>query len=256
MEIIAVDNFEQHVGSYLQREIIYNSNGFDCIDISLNRFSKNHCRNVNFSAGICLHVCNELDHNSLGLKYQYHDFSTLISTFYLSGTKGIIFPIHQRFKENYLEIAGNHYLCYPSDSQQIEQYFADEHYHMVTIAFDLERLNRFAIDLECLPRALQLLLENSVTQPFNFPVGGITPEMQIILWQIINAPYQGILQRMYLECKAIELIVLQLVQLKEREKGKQKLTNLKKDDIEKIYQAKEVLISNCVEPPTLIKIAQ
>ncbi|GJD15207.1 transcriptional regulator [Rivularia sp. IAM M-261] len=256
MEIIADEDFEQQVGSYLQREIIYNTNGFDRIDIGLNRFYKNNCRGVKFSSGISLGVCDELYHNSLGFKCQYHDSSDLISTFYLSGTKGVISPIYQGCKENYLEVPGNHYLFFPSDIQELEQNFAGEHYHLVTIAIDLEIFNRFVTDLECLPRPLQLLLENSLIQPFNVTVGGITPEMQIILWQIINAPYQGILQQMYLESKAMELIVLQLAQIKAREQGKQRATNLKKDDIEKIYQAKEVLISNCEEPPTLINLAQ
>jgi AraC-like DNA-binding protein len=255
MEIIAYEDFEQQVGNYLQRDIIHNADGFDWIDIGLNRFSTNNCRGVEFSSGIRLEICNESYHNSLGMTTQHLDSSNLISTFYISGTKGVISP-YQESKETFLEIAGNHYLFFPSDIQELEQYFAGEHYHLVAIDISLELFNRFVTDLECLPRPLQLLLKNSLTQPFNLPVGGITPEMQIILWQIINAPYQGILQHMYIESKAMELIVLQLAQIKAREQGKQRATNLKKDDVEKIYQAKEVLISNCEEPPTLINLAQ
>jgi AraC family transcriptional regulator, transcriptional activator of the genes for pyochelin and ferripyochelin receptors len=256
MEIISGDDFEEGSEGFLQREVIYNANGFDGIDISKNRFSENNCRWVDFSSELKLVICNENFYNSLNLKYQQPHFSKLFSAFFLAGTRGMIFPRYFGLGANYQERVGNHYLYYQSDSQRVEQYFPDEHYHVFTLEIDLALLKTFATDIESLPKSLQLLLENDLTQPFYLPGSGITPEMQMILSQILNAPYQGILQRMYLECKVTELIVLQLANLKEREKDKQRFTSLKKGDIEKIYQAKEVLIRNCVEPPTLIKLAQ
>ena len=61
------------------------------------------------------------------------------------------------------------------------------------------------------------------------------------------------LQKIYLESKTLELLVLQLALL---ETDKRKAIKLKQSEIDKIYQAKDLLINNISEPPTLINLAQ
>ncbi|MEM6402240.1 MAG: hypothetical protein AAF757_18755 [Cyanobacteria bacterium P01_D01_bin.116] len=80
--------------------------------------------------------------------------------------------------------------------------------------------------------------------------------MQTVLWEIINAPYQGIVQRVYLESKTLELLALQLAQFIETEEKVTRVCNLKAGEIEKIHQAKEILINNITEPPTLLDLAE
>ncbi len=110
--------------------------------------------------------------------------------------------------------------------------------------------------MSIVPSAITTLLETGRSPCFHLSMGKITPTMQTVLWQIINTPYQGTLQRMYLESKTLELLVLQLSQLLEVETKPAKNTNLKAEEINKIHQAKEILLNNLTEPPTLINLAK
>lgn len=102
----------------------------------------------------------------------------------------------------------------------------------------------------------QIFARKSKSDIFHLPVGKISPAMQTVLRQITLTPYRGMLQRMYLESKTLELLVLQLAQLLETETNRMAVTNLKAGEIDKIYQAKEILINNIAEPPSLIDLAR
>ncbi|MEM9163802.1 MAG: AraC family transcriptional regulator, partial [Cyanobacteria bacterium P01_F01_bin.4] len=80
----------------------------------------------------------------------------------------------------------------------------------------------------------------------------MTPAMTIALQQILHCPYQGITKQLYLESKALELITLQLHQVNEN----QPTTSLKLDDIDRIYLARDILIRNLDDPPSLLSLAK
>jgi AraC-like DNA-binding protein len=258
MEIITdADFYQQKEESFKQGQLIFNTNGFDRIERCQDNFSKNNCRMVELRPDLNLDICNELYHKSVNVKSQYDDTCKLLAKFYISGNREVIFPNLKGVDNTSQETGGNNYLFYLPETEQIEQSLAGEHYHLIYISLDINLLQNFAIGLvETLPKQLQLLIETDSIQPFHRPVGNITPAMQTVLQQIINAPYQGVIQRMYLESKALELFALQLAQWLETEEGKLKTVNLKANEIDKIYQAKEILISNHAEPPTILNLAQ
>ncbi|MDV3347326.1 AraC family transcriptional regulator [Leptolyngbyaceae cyanobacterium CCMR0082] len=82
----------------------------------------------------------------------------------------------------------------------------------------------------------------------------MTPAMSIALQQILQCPYQGITKQLYLESKALELITLQLHQLTEDRSTAS--TSLKLDDIDRIHLARDILIRNLNEPPSLLLLAK
>ncbi|MEO0825513.1 MAG: AraC family transcriptional regulator [Cyanobacteria bacterium J06642_9] len=73
--------------------------------------------------------------------------------------------------------------------------------------------------------------------------------------QILHCPYQGITRRLYLESRAIELIALQL-QSDSADTGSQLSSTLRSDDVDRIHQAREILLSNLGDPPSLLELAQ
>lgn len=105
-----------------------------------------------------------------------------------------------------------------------------------------------------LPTALKQLAQGVDEQPY-FQFGTITPAMQVALYQILNCPYQGLTKRIYLESKALELIALRLDQ-NFTEPPKTSSRHLKEADIERIYQAREILRDELEQPPSLIDLAQ
>ena len=98
---------------------------------------------------------------------------------------------------------------------------------------------------------LQQIFSNNQTG-FQWLTANITPAMTIALQQILQCPYQGITKRLYLESKALELITLQLTQLSED----QPAASLKLDDIDRIHLARDILIRNLDDPPSLLSLAK
>ncbi|WP_082803833.1 MULTISPECIES: helix-turn-helix transcriptional regulator [unclassified Anabaena] len=104
------------------------------------------------------------------------------------------------------------------------------------------------------PAILQNLIKTH--QESSFQIDNTTPEMRVALEQIINCPFRGLTKKIYLESKCLELIALKLEQLAKKENNGTKTTNFKKDDIDRIHYAKEILTNNLDNPPSLLELAR
>jgi AraC-like DNA-binding protein len=87
-------------------------------------------------------------------------------------------------------------------------------------------------------------------------VGKVTPVLEGLLWQILRCPYQGITKRIYLESKALELISLVIEQEREIKVKKRSLKALKPGTIERIHDAKTILLQNLDCPPSISDLAK
>ena len=76
----------------------------------------------------------------------------------------------------------------------------------------------------------------------------ITPEMKVIMEQILNCPYQGETRRQYLERKALELVTLRVQAITQ--------PRLNPTDLDSIYQAASILKSEMANPPTVEVLAR
>ncbi|MEM9818914.1 MAG: AraC family transcriptional regulator [Cyanobacteria bacterium P01_D01_bin.6] len=83
-----------------------------------------------------------------------------------------------------------------------------------------------------------------------------TPEMNVVLHQILNCPYQGFTKKIYLESKAIELLALGIHNLERNSFEETNKYKPKKDEIDRLHYAKEILFSNLQKPPTLNSLAK
>ena len=110
--------------------------------------------------------------------------------------------------------------------------------------------------LQQLPKDLQRLLAGD-TQVALSPIQTITPAMQMALRQILDCPYQGVVKHLYLESKALELLVLWLEQVFSLY-GSASVTHqsLPSADLDRIHHAKDILIQQFDTPPSLIELAR
>ncbi|MEN7547162.1 AraC family transcriptional regulator [Rapidithrix thailandica] len=83
----------------------------------------------------------------------------------------------------------------------------------------------------------------------------ITPEILWIIQSIKNCQRTGHLKKMYLESKVIELLMLQLEQI-EQENSKVTVKGFKKEDYDKIQEARLFLNKQFRTPPTLTGLAK
>jgi AraC-like DNA-binding protein len=109
-----------------------------------------------------------------------------------------------------------------------------------------------------IPQELQHLIKSS-PQIYYVCSGTTTGAMQTALQQILQCPFQGITKRMYLESKVWELMALLIEQeLKRHETTKSiRPTHLlKPDDVDRIHQARNILLQRLDNPPSLIDLAR
>ncbi|MEM7797395.1 MAG: AraC family transcriptional regulator [Cyanobacteria bacterium P01_C01_bin.118] len=87
-------------------------------------------------------------------------------------------------------------------------------------------------------------------------VGWTTPGMLLVVQQILACPYQGKVKRLYLESKVIELLALKLEQMQQPERSDSQKITLKSDDIHRLHQARQILLTDIEQPPSLMDLAK
>lgn len=83
----------------------------------------------------------------------------------------------------------------------------------------------------------------------------VTPEMKRVITDICECKKTGELKKFYTESKVLELLMLQLEQMQKEDEDEIGL-QIKTDDLEKLYQAKELLDKVYVNPPTIKKLSR
>ena len=86
-------------------------------------------------------------------------------------------------------------------------------------------------------------------------VGSISPAIQLVLQQILNCPYRGSIQQVYLEGKALELIALQTAQWAAADAARP-TQRLKHSDVDRIHHARDLIVQRLDDPPSLLDLAR
>lgn len=109
--------------------------------------------------------------------------------------------------------------------------------------------------VDSLPQELRRMLEGDHSIPLS-PVRPITPAMQMVLQQMLDCPYQGVMKQMYLESKSVEVLVLWLAQVRSGDGPPQAAIQLRSTDLDRIHQAKDILLRQIDNPPSLMTLAR
>lgn len=81
--------------------------------------------------------------------------------------------------------------------------------------------------------------------------------MQTTLHQILQCPFQGVIKKVYLESKVWELMTLLLEQEQVLTQGQPSSPKtLKPDDVDRIHQARDILLQQLDQPPSLLELAR
>lgn len=241
--------------AWAKGEAGYYQDGFEVRDELPKQFGRgNHC---------FIQLCNGLDIStvkgelwqSLRLNRQHEQWSFLLSKFYLSGIFRLLTPGFKGIKDDYEEISGHNYLYYLPEIRKFEDWSVGEQIQVVIVGVEIEFLRSFSQSLESLPKQLRQLIEGENMQRFHQTLGVTTPAMQQFLQQMLSCPYHGLTKQMYLEGKALELLSLQFAQWGEDNQKSAQFIMLRPDDIERLHQAKHILISNLDNPPSLLDLA-
>jgi AraC family transcriptional regulator, transcriptional activator of the genes for pyochelin and ferripyochelin receptors len=130
---------------------------------------------------------------------------------------------------------------------------AEHDYLSVDVHLDHSLLRSLAADgYDLLPDNIKQAIESNGPVVPMLPVG-VTPSIDTALRQILRCPYHGITRTLYLESKSLELIALYIDALQESPLVSAVLT---RDDIDRIHQARQLLLDKMQSPPSLIDLAR
>ncbi|MGI0484061.1 helix-turn-helix transcriptional regulator [Pantanalinema rosaneae CENA516] len=169
-------------------------------------------------------------------------------SFFLSG----------KFKDQLRQVAAGQYVLYGSGIAPVEwsEWLATERVLEVNVHIDpalfIGLWNQASTGLH---PELQHLLQPD-TYPYCCRLGTTTTAMQNILQQILKCPFVGITKRIYLESKVWELMALLIDQEFEQGLKPAGVPALKRDDVDRIYFARDILLRQFDNPPSLLELAR
>lgn len=82
-----------------------------------------------------------------------------------------------------------------------------------------------------------------------------TPQMKHVMHQILRSEEQGVLRRMFIEAKVMELLALHLQQHEQRNALAPGAAALSKRDIDRMVEARDRVLARMDDPPTLPELA-
>ena len=126
---------------------------------------------------------------------------------------------------------------------------------IVNLYLSPDKLRRmFADDPDALPLELHRILDAPSPEPCNRGYA-LDARAGMLLEQLGNCPYRGALRRLYLESKAMELMVLQMERLR-REPSRTTANSIRPDDEERIRAVRDLLVRDTDKPPSLGELAR
>lgn len=180
----------------------------------------------------------------------------LVSKFLLAGRSRVRTANVPNVADDYEEVTGCHYLYCLPDLVEVEEWQAEKPIQLVMLCANLDYFKQYALNDPELPQPLKQLLEMDAVQPFHQALGKITPVMMQVLGQILNCPYQGLMQKLYLEGKALELLTLQFTEWADLSLDATSPILLRTDDIDRLHSAQAILIQRATNPPSLTQLAR
>ncbi|MEM9483318.1 MAG: AraC family transcriptional regulator [Cyanobacteria bacterium P01_F01_bin.116] len=177
--------------------------------------------------------------------------SSVILKFFVSGpVSGAI----QGANADMSASTGQYCLAYCADQASHIEFAAGKDICTVEIVMTLQLFQTMLGEDHQLAELQQQFRADILTPYWKF--GKTTPLMAIAVQQILQCPYQGSTRRLYVESKSLELITLVLEQLKTQQLEPKKRRSIKPDDITLIHQARDILINQIDNPPSLLSLAR
>ncbi|HEY9737857.1 MAG TPA: AraC family transcriptional regulator [Trichocoleus sp.] len=235
-------------------EVAFDVDGFEYIGRCRHRFSHAFFWRIQLRPGLWVEYYDNAYQETLNLQVHHTEAEPITAKFYLSGHHRVLTPGWGDL-EDYQEQSGQHYLFYLPNLDEIECNAARQRLQLLKICYSPDFLRSFGVPTESLPNALQQVLEQGSQARFYQALGALTPQMRQCLQQILNCSYSGLVKRMYLESRVLELLSLQLVQWPSETPSDPNPKVLRRDDVERLHQAKSILLQ-AHQPPSIAELAR
>ena len=215
------------------------------------QLGRGYWRTIRLRPGIQLSMSDlEKRQTHLHQIQQHPQTMPLTLSYYLSGGCSVE---NDGIKSSIEEVAGKGYLYCLPNTAEVERYESQQRIRRISFQILPELIQTFSGQLHGLPADIRQAIEQPGTVLFHH-TSTITPQQHQVLQQIFCCPFQGITRQVYLEAKVLELIALQLDQL--ITSATNTPNRLPARDVDRIHQAREILIHNMAQPPSLSELAR
>ena len=256
MEITTREAYDQHWQDCLitNGAVAYNTDGFDRLGYCRHRYSTDQFWEVKLQSGLHLEWIDDDYHRDLCVKAEHPEGMPLVAKFYLSGQHGVRCPDISGVPTEYFESAGQSYFFALPDIEENEISLAGQRVQLLRLEIEPRFFQTLGGDLAFLPGLLRRTL-TSDRQRFHQSLGHMPPAMHKVLQQILHCPYRHEIKRLFLESKTLELLTLQINQWIALEQGERPTQDLRAADVERVYEAADILRSELAGPPSIIALA-
>ncbi|MEH2184027.1 helix-turn-helix transcriptional regulator [Nostoc sp.] len=227
---------------------------FDILWQYPSQFGEGYCRTIELQQGLGLLIAQHQLHEDLAIKASERGDDYLFYGCCLSGSyEGR--DVHS--SSNSAGGAGQYILSSGGAlSSEIMVTSARQPFAIVDAWMSPERFCSFAGNASGeIPPELEHLLRQSTQQPHT-RYETTSPAMLLVAQQILHCPYWGMTKRIYLESKALELLALMIAEEREAQQGKQLPSKLKLQHVDCIHHARNILLGNLDNPPSLMELAR
>ena len=210
---------------------------------------------IKFRPGLILGIGNYQLWEHLTVSFEMKRLPCILS-FGLSGSVLSTLGYGQDKKDIFMFKSGQSFISYLPEWQGIAKYPARTPLRTVGIYIDPLLLNTFLDGQhDQLPAIMHDIINGNNEKHYHHSLT-TTPAVNMAVQEILNCPYQGSLRRLYLESKALELIAHNLAQLVVDKNGHNKPFTLLPGIFERVRDARDVLIRNLENPPSLLDLAR
>lgn len=201
---------------------------------------------VLLKSGIYLSVSDVQLHQSMAIEYPAPQYSTGFG-FCLAGQSQ---SLAGHYRDNFSIKAGESGLFHLPDKPQITEQVSAERLLRVHLLLKDRHHDDFMSD-----PFFAAAFEGLKEEPKRIG-GSITPAMKLVLEQLLNCPYQGLLRDFFLEAKTLELLTYKLEQGQNQRKTHKIHTPLKSSEREQIHHVASLLIADLEHPPDIATLTR
>ncbi|AGF50289.1 regulatory protein; PcrR [Synechocystis sp. PCC 6803] len=219
------------------------------------RLGKGYNRSIQLRDGLTIEIIQVQLAEVMYLKRNHKKNFPLVAHFYLTGNSVVETFKTKEIEPKYTELAGRNYLYHLPNLSELEQWPCDTEIKLVSVYAPVDYFSCFYQSENFAPSLINQLITGDRDLKFHLSLGKNTLKVTEILQQIYQCPYQGIIKQIYLESKALELFAWQF-NCMDATKSEKKASQLKKDDLERVKYAQEILVKQVLDPPSLAQLSR
>jgi AraC family transcriptional regulator, transcriptional activator of the genes for pyochelin and ferripyochelin receptors len=212
-------------------------------------------RAVDFRDGLSMFIFNCNLNQDLTIRYQTNDLPPLRLIFCVQNDFKHIIKA-DRLQYQLTNLLGS----MVSGSRQNEQLFlipAEKNISYYSIEIDRRRYNKkIAQSIGSLPAELkEVFLDTNGDKPFLYQ-GHYSHTIAQCIQNMSTTAYQGLVRRVYLESQTLEILAMQVKQYIDDLTPSNKQSVLRKKDMELIIEARNRMLADLIDPPTIKQLAR